>query len=184
MQDTAVLGGASPQTPMKIPVRPMTGEDVDAAFQNADDAGDVYNAMEMRCAEFRATEAERGRQARMAGAMTPDTDVMWQGDVGITLMSDAAFNAAKGQLKPITNGGSHVQVAVGTGVGARHTVSSAEVAVFTRAEQSNPLVGPVVVADKGFTLAHPEHQNVEFPPGNYGVCYQRMYADELRRAAD
>jgi hypothetical protein len=102
--------------------------------------------------------------------------------VGVVLLSDAAFKAMK-DLKPIGSGESRVQVAVGQGIGARHTVSIAEVHVYAL-PNAGPLDGPVVEAECPWTLTHPEHQNVTFPPGKYAICYQRMYADELRRAAD
>jgi len=161
--------------------RPMTREETDAAFGSANDAGGVYAAMRTRADEFKADD-KAGRGPRMAGAMTPDTDVLWQGDVGVVFLSDAAFNAMK-DLKPIGGGESYVQVAVGQGVGARHTVSTAEVRVLV-APNAGPLDGPIVEAACPWTMAHPEHQNVTFPPGKYAIHYQRQYAEELRRAAD
>ena len=160
--------------------RPMTREGTDAAFENANDAGGVYAAMRTRADEFKADD-KPGREPRMAGAMTPDKDVLWQGDVGVVLLSDAAFKAMK--LSPMEGNESHVQVAVGSGIGARHVVSTAEVHAHTL-PNAGPLDGPVVVADCPWTMAHPEHQNVTFPPGKYAIYYQRQYADELRRAQD
>lgn len=168
--------------PAEMPVtQPMTREETDAAFEGANNAGEVYAAMRTRGDEFKASD-KPGREPRKAGAMTPDTDILWQGDVGVVLLSDAAFKTMK-DLKPIGSGESHVQVAVGQGIGARHTVSTSEVHVHTL-PNAGPLDGPVVVADCPWTLAHPEHQNVEFPPGAYAIHYQRQYAEDLRRAAD
>jgi len=163
------------------PTPPMTRGGTDAAFENAGDALEVYAAMRTRADEFKADD-KPGRGPRRAGAMTPDTDVLWQGDVGVVLLSDAAFKAME-DLQPIRGGGSHVQIAVGSGIGAQHTVSTTEVSVFN-AGSTGPLDGPVVVADCPWTMAHPEHQNVTFPPGKYRICYQRQYAEDLRRAID
>jgi hypothetical protein len=160
--------------------RPMTRGETDAAFEQANGAGDVYAAMRTRTDEFKADDMP-GREPRKAGAMTPDMDILWQGDVGVVLLSDAAFRAMK--LSPMGGNESHVQVAVGSGVGARHTVASSEVQVLINT-QAGPLDGPAIVADGVWTLAHPEHQNVTFPPGKYAIHYQRQYAEELRRAAD
>lgn len=182
--DESALGyeQALPVAPANPPVRPVTKADTDAAFDAATDVQSAFDAMSNRCEELKGNETARRSESRKAGAMTPDRDVLWQGDVGVVLLSDKTFKNLKPNLKPLTEGGSHVQVAVGTGIGARHMVSTAECSVFAR--QGTPLEGPVVVADGPWTLSHPEHQNCEFPPGTYGIVYQRQFAEELRRAAD
>lgn len=180
MTKTKVMTITKPQIGVQ---QPITREGTDAAFDAAQNAGGIYAAMRSRADEFKADEGQRGNTPRTAGAMTPDTDVLWQGDVGVVLLSKEAFKSLKTNLKPVANGGSHVQIAVGSGIGARHLVSTAEVEVLER-EGSSPLDGPVVVAEGDWTLTHPEHQDVKFGPGCYGIHYQRQYAEELRRAAD
>jgi hypothetical protein len=159
----------------------MTREETDAAFENANGAGNVYAAMRMRANEFKADD-KPGREPRKAGAMTPDTDILWQGDVGVVLLSDAAFKAM-GPMHTVGGGESHIQIAVGSGIGARHLVLTSEVRVLTP-PNAGVLDGPIVVADNPWTMTHPEHQDVTFPPGQYAIHYQRQYADDLRRAAD
>lgn len=166
--------------PSSLPVHPMTREETDTAFENATEAGDVYSAMRMRANEFKADD-KPGRGPRVVGDMRPDVEVVQQGDVGVVLLSDTAFKAMK--LSPVGGNESRVQVAVGSGIGARHTVSTREVRVLV-SSNAGPLDGPVVEADCPWTLAHPEHQNVMFPPGKYAIRYQRQLAEELRRAAD
>lgn len=162
------------------PAKQITGAGTDARFENASDAASVYDAMQARCEEFSKADNSIDRQA---GAMTPDVDVLWQGDVGVILLSKAAYSALQGKLKVMGSGASHVQVAVGEGIGSRHTVSTQEAVTFERSG-SSVLDGPVVVADKPWTLCHPKHRNVTFGPGEYAITYQRQYAEELRRAAD
>lgn len=158
----------------------ITSADTDARFESATDASSVYNAMKTRCAEFTEMDNSAPRQA---GAMTPDVDVLWQGDVGVILLSKSTHAAMKGQLKPMGSGASHVQVAVGEGTGSRHTVATRAASVYSRSG-AGVLDGPIVVADKPWTLCHPKHRDVTFGPGEYAITYQRQYAEELRRAAD
>lgn len=162
------------------PAKQITGAGTDARFENASDAAGVYDAMQTRCKEFSEMDNSIDRQA---GAMTPDVDVLWQGDVGVILLSKAAYAAISGKLKVMGNGASHVQVAVGEGIGSRHTVSTQEATTYARTG-AGALDGPVVVSDKPWTLCHPKHRNVTFGPGEYAITYQRQYAEELRRAAD
>lgn len=164
-----------------VPMPPMTQEETDAAFDNASDAGEVYAAMKTRADEFKASD-QPGREPRMAGAMTPDTDILWQGDVGVVLLSPETYAAMR--LTPLyETDTTHVQVAIGSGIGARHLVSRDELDVLIL-DQPGVLDGPILCADKPWMLTHPEHQNVTFPPGRYAIRYQRQYAEDLRRAAD
>lgn len=170
--------------PDAVPVtQPMTPVETDAAFDAASDAGSVYAAMRARADEFKAAD-KPGRKPRVAGAMTPDKDVLWQGDVGIVRLSKAAFEDMRPHLTPVGVGESHVQIAVGSGVGARHTVSTKEVDVFANS-RAGILDGPVIVP-KGdsWTLSHPEHQNLRSNEEPHAIRYQRQYAEELRRAQD
>lgn len=162
------------------PVKQVTSTDTDAQFENATDASSVYGAMKTRCEEFSARDNSTPRKA---GAMTPNVDVLWQGDVGVILLSKDAYNAMKGKLKTMGGGKSYVQVAVGEGIGSRHLVSTLEATTYERSE-AGVLDGPVVVSDKLWTLRHPKHCDVTFGPGEYAITYQRQYADELAAAAD
>ncbi len=164
----------------KGPAKQITSAETDAQFEGASDAASAYNAMQTRCEEFSGMDNSITRQA---GAMTPDVDVLWQGDVGVILLSKTAYDAMKDTLKTMGAGASHVQVAVGEGVGSRHTVATRAATVYGRSG-AGVLDGPVVVADKPWTLCHPKHRDVTFGPGKYAITYQRQYAEELRRAAD
>jgi len=182
LDDPIVRGQAGVATPRAPVAPPITGEEIDQAFEGARDVLGVYTAMNARCDEFKGDGDNRGRESRKAGALTPDTDVLWQGDCGVILLSDKAFKELTG-LQPMGVGDSHVQVAVGEGAGSRHTVRTAEVRVFSW-DNAGPLDGPVVVADQPWTLSHPKHQNCNFEAGKYRITYQRQFADDLRRARD
>lgn len=148
-------------------------------FETATNPADIVAAMQQRANEFKALP----KPGRIIGAIAPGDPAVWQGDVSVTCISD---DEAKGMtLKPLKCEGSHAQVAVGTGVGARHLVSLTECEVFThKGQEEDPLMGPVVVAPKGFRLSHPEHEHCVFPPGTYRIGYQRMFDVERKRAAD
>lgn len=85
------------------------------------------------------------------------------------------------------------QVAVGTTVGSRHVVEGEGVMVFA-GQQLPPgvkepewvaqgsILGPVVVADGPFNLAHPEHAHHALPKGTYQVTYQADFQTQQRVA--
>lgn len=114
------------------------------------------------------------------GAMAPNSDCMWQGDVGVVYVGPDVPKDWK--LRPVTD--REVQVAVGTGIGSRHCVSLTEVEVYDK--PGTALDGPGIVAKAaGWTLRHPEHGDVTFTdPGCFAIVYQRMLADELRATMD
>lgn len=75
-----------------------------------------------------------------------------------------------------------VQVALGTGNGARH-IAEGDVQVFSGTclpagvtapndVEDNEIVGPVIVAGKTWLLTHPEHPHHRLPAGTYQVTYQ------------
>lgn len=75
------------------------------------------------------------------------------------------------------------QVALGTAIGSRHVAEGDDVEVFegerlpdgVKAPKDVPdeaILGPVVVAPRGFVLTHPEHAHHELPGGTYQVTYQ------------
>lgn len=79
-------------------------------------------------------------------------------------------------------GKSSVQVALGTGNGARHmAVGAVRVYAGTilpewvkppTADLRGQMTGPVIVAKKRWTLEHPEHAHHSLPAGTYQVSYQ------------
>lgn len=88
-----------------------------------------------------------------------------------TIPRDAVRETHSGQLAP------------GVTRGSRHYVDLAQVRVY-RLAQPAVLDGPLIEAPDGVLVAHPEHGHLVFPPGIYGVTYQRQYAEELRRVTD
>jgi hypothetical protein len=177
-----IIIGERPAVRDARPVEPATRMGTDKAFETADDVGKAISAMETRCAEFRRDADARGNTPRTAGDMTPNKDVLYQGDVGVVLLCEKSARdaIAKGKLVQVQG---NIKVAVGEGEGSNHTVSSSECQVYEMTE-SNPLLGPIVVAPNGCTLSHPTHQDVELFPGTYRIVYQRSFAEELRRAQD
>lgn len=86
-----------------------------------------------------------------------------------------------------------VQIALGTGNGARH-IAEGEVKVFTGVKlpecvtapmhvEPGEITGPVVVATKAWHITHPEHPHHRLPAGTYQVCYQ-YDPRTMRRVAD
>jgi len=86
-----------------------------------------------------------------------------------------------------------VQVALGTGNGARHVAEGA-VEVFQGVElpeyvkppmdvEPQEILGPVVVASEVWMLTHPEHPHHRLPAGVYQVTYQ-FDPKTMRRVAD
>jgi hypothetical protein len=98
-----------------------------------------------------------------------------QGDLYVHRVTD---DHVRGQ--PI--GADRVQVALGTGNGARHCAEG-PVKVYqgaTLPDHVRPpmdvdgveITGPVIVADGAWLLTHPEHPHHRLPPGTYQVTYQ------------
>lgn len=99
-----------------------------------------------------------------------------QGDVYFTRLATVPKNAQRllktaGQLVP------------GNTQGSRHCVDPTLVRLWAP-PRPTALQGPIIEADEMITVTHPEHGHITFPPGVYGVIYQRQYADELRRVTD
>lgn len=83
------------------------------------------------------------------------------------------------------------QVAVGQQVGARHIADGDGVEVYAgdalppglrcpEWAQPGDMLGPVIVADRPFCLAHPEHAHHSLPAGVYQVTYQLDYSTRQR----
>lgn len=77
------------------------------------------------------------------------------------------------------------QLAPGTSQGSRHIVAGDGVTIYARVNDSDPLQGPYLKADKAFTVEHPEHGHINLPAGDYSCRYQRDFsAEELARVRD
>jgi hypothetical protein len=90
-------------------------------------------------------------------------------------------------------GAGSVQIALGSGNGARH-MATGSVKVFAGTalppNVSAPMdvaaaeiCGPVVVADEPWTLTHPEHPHHKLPAGTYQTIYQ-YDPQTMRRVQD
>jgi hypothetical protein len=86
-----------------------------------------------------------------------------------------------------------VQIALGTGNGARHMAEGA-VRVFAGVRlpegvkapmdvRPEEILGPVIVADESWRLTHPEHPHHRLPAGCYQVTYQ-YDPQTMRRVQD
>lgn len=112
--------------------------------------------------------------------------VIQQGDVYLHRVAD---NHPRG--KQI--GKNSVQIALGTGNGARH-VAEGDVEVFEGLQlppgvsapmgvEPQEITGPVVVASKFWHETHPEHPHHRLPAGTYQVTYQ-FDQHTMQRVAD
>lgn len=77
-----------------------------------------------------------------------------------------------------------LQLAPGDTQGSRHCLDSLDGITLYSRPDATALDGPLIVAEREFTVLHPEHGNVTLPAGQYSIHYQRQYAEELRRVAD
>ena len=86
-----------------------------------------------------------------------------------------------------------VQIALGTGNGARHVAEGA-VKVYRGTKlppgvtvpagvSESEILGPVVVAEETFRITHPEHPHHRLPAGTYQTTYQ-IDMRTMRRVVD
>lgn len=77
-------------------------------------------------------------------------------------------------------------LAPGVTEGSRHTINlGAKCEVFDNPSNTDPLLGPVVVAGDEFSLLHPEHAHFKLPAGTYQCRFQQDWdAEERRRVRD
>lgn len=75
------------------------------------------------------------------------------------------------------------QLAPGNTRGSRHILSHGNVTMYKN-PNANVLQGTVFKTDSGVTIEHPDHGDLKCPPGIYGITYQRLMADEIKRAQD
>lgn len=107
-------------------------------------------------------------------------DKHWQGDVCLQRLGGNPVPMLG--LKPIKK--PQLQLAPGNTQGSRHCLDSLDGILLYTKPNPTPLDGPVIHADREFTVLHPEHGHVTLPAGDYAVTYQRQYAEELRAVAD
>lgn len=72
------------------------------------------------------------------------------------------------------------QLAPGTTQGSRHVLGDGP--GIHAGGSDDPLLGPVIIADERFVLAHPEHAHFSLPAGCYQVRYQQDLREAERRA--
>lgn len=123
---------------------------------------------------------------RVVRRLEAGVHVVHQGDVYLHRVSD---DHPRGEQI----GKGLVQIALGTGSGARH-MAEGDVEVFKGTtfpkgfrvpEWIDPaqMLGPVVVAKSRWNLPHPEHPHHELPAGTYQTTYQADWMTQ-RRVAD
>jgi hypothetical protein len=101
--------------------------------------------------------------------------VIQQGDVYLHRVADTHHRGEQ-------IGVESVQIALGTGNGARHVAEGAVKAfrgtklppnvVAPMDVDEAEILGPVVLADDTWHLTHPEHPHHRLPPGTYQTTYQ------------
>lgn len=121
-------------------------------------------------------EKIKNDEHQVAGEMAV-RDVWAQGDIGIVRLESVPPTAIAIK-KPST------QLAPGDTQGSRHCLESLDGLQLFTCSDAGPLDGPVIDAPNGMRVNHPEHGDVTFRPGVYGIIYQRQHAEELRRVAD
>ena len=100
-----------------------------------------------------------------------------QGDLLLVCLETLPQNIAP-MIKP------DPQLAPGNSQGSRHCLDSLQGVRLFQLVDATPLDGPVILAEREFTVQHPEHGDITLPAGVWGVVYQRAFADELRRVQD
>lgn len=106
-----------------------------------------------------------------------------QGDLGLLRLDDRFVDDHRPHLLPVSD--PPLQLARGSTQGSRHCLDSlAGVEVYSLAG-GNVLDGPILRLHEPRKILHPEHGDlVDIPPGDYGIQYQRQFAEELRAARD
>lgn len=121
-------------------------------------------------------ETIKNDEHAIVGAMSPG-DAYAQGDVLIVYVGESI---PKGWVKDKQVS----QLAPGNTQGSRHIISDMSGITIYKQPNANTLDGPGLVAEKDWTLTHPEHGDRTFGPGVYACQYQRAFAEELRRVQD
>lgn len=121
-------------------------------------------------------EKIRNDEAQRVQTCSPG-DAWAQGDLLLVCLDKLPRGA-----KPVNK--TSRQLAPGTTQGSRHCLDSLDGLTLYTLDDATPLDGPVIHAEREFTVEHPEHGDVTLPAGVWGVVYQRAYAEELRRVQD
>lgn len=121
-------------------------------------------------------EAIKNDEHQVAGEMSVG-DAFAQGDISLVLLEKVPEGCTLVESPML-------QLAPGTTQGSRHCLESLEGISIYQLPKPNELEGPVIDAQKGCRVNHPEHGDVTFRMGIYGVVYQRQYAEEIRRVQD
>lgn len=119
--------------------------------------------------------ASENRTAKHTVLHTMEADTMWaQGDVGILRLSALPEGA---EAIPMPDGG---QVAPGTSKGSRHCISQADHAHIQmyRVSDGDRLSDLALVAEKPWTMEHPEHGWATCPAGPYRLLHEQNEARE------
>lgn len=128
---------------------------------------------QIRAIQKTAEKIRNDGEQRFPEAATPG-DCWRQGDVYITLLETLPRNAV-----PVAT--PQLQLVPGNTQGSRHCLDSLDGVSMYSIEDASPLDGPVLECRMERTITHPEHGNVVFPPGIYGIHYQRDLDSEERQ---
>jgi hypothetical protein len=133
--------------------------------------------------KIRASALEKIDAAKTQTIGSPSLgDVVRQGDLYLVCLDDNY------QGEKVVH---ERKLAPGTSQGSRHVLEG-DVTIW----ESNPvringeavheaLRGPSFRCNEGSTLTHPEHGDMNLPNGTtWGVVYQRVHAEEVRRVQD
>ena len=124
--------------------------------------------------------AAKPRQEKRVIKAIKTGQMIRQGDIYLIAINPAkafkVFGNVEVNLKSYTsevksNASSH-QLVPGSTMGSRHTIPRDEITLFVNPTNESSLVGPMIHAEKPFSLEHPEHAHFELPAGDYLVCYQ------------
>jgi hypothetical protein len=127
-----------------------------------------------------STEAKPRPEMRIIKAMKPG-QMIRQGDIYVInvtgMKSIKVFNTVEVKMESYTSqvksNKQFYQLVPGSTMGSRHQVKSSEVTVTVNPTNDSSLVGPMIHAERGFELCHPEHAHMQVDvPGDYLVCYQ------------
>lgn len=133
------------------------------------------SALEAHTKVQEAASTKADAKVRVVSAIEVDQAVR-QGDIYITRIASIPSGVRSIEDR---------QLAPGTSQGSRHIIVGDGLALSARLNDSNPLQGPYIKAEKSFTVEHPEHGHINMPAGDYSCTYQRDFsAEELARVRD
>jgi hypothetical protein len=126
------------------------------------------------------SEAAKSRQEKRIIKSIKTGQMIRQGDIYLIAIDRTKATKVFGTVEvnpknftsEVKSNATHHQLVPGSTMGSRHMVTRDEVTLFVNPTNESSLVGPVIHADKPFSLEHPEHAHFELPAGDYLVCYQ------------